>query len=213
MLCEEPLTSLCMSTDQSTAALKSTSSTHDVLDSLMVTSKHLITALEKSDWLDRMLIFAALLFFVLVVLFILKQRLIDRSLRIAFFWTRFLPSSSPVKVSKATVSVVKDAVVDAMEKGSASPVMASATMVASSVLSVAPSAAASISTSLSSSSSSILTATPSSVEPITQSPLESLAETLGLDAITDHKSEPERTLDNTETIMPVGTETASHDEL
>ena len=53
-------------TDQSTASLKSASSTHDVLDSLMVTSKHLITALEKSDWLDRLLIVAALVFFVLV---------------------------------------------------------------------------------------------------------------------------------------------------
>ncbi|KAI0720714.1 Sec20-domain-containing protein [Cerioporus squamosus] len=42
--------------ESSTANLKSTSTTHDVLDSLMTTSKHLITALEKSDWLDRMLI-------------------------------------------------------------------------------------------------------------------------------------------------------------
>ena len=77
--------------ESSTANLKSTSTTHDVLDSLMTTSKHLITALEKSDWMDRMLIFAGLAFFVLVVLFIIKQRLVDRGLRVAFFWTRFLP--------------------------------------------------------------------------------------------------------------------------
>lgn len=51
----------------------------------------LITALEKSDWLDRVLILAALLFFFLVVLFILKQRILDRSIRIAFWWTRFIP--------------------------------------------------------------------------------------------------------------------------
>ncbi|EMD35457.1 hypothetical protein CERSUDRAFT_96573 [Gelatoporia subvermispora B] len=80
--------------ESSTASLKSTLSTHDVLDGLLVTSKHLVTALEKSDWLDRLLILAAFAFFILVVLFILKQRLVDRSLRIAFWWTRFLPSFS-----------------------------------------------------------------------------------------------------------------------
>ena len=69
--------------DASTANLHSASSTHDVLNGFMVTSKHLITALEKSDWLDCLLIFA--LFFVLVVLFILKQRLMDCSLWITFW--------------------------------------------------------------------------------------------------------------------------------
>ena len=57
----------------------------------MITSKHLITALEKSDWLDRLLVLAALAFFVLTVLFILKQRIVDRGLRMAFWWTRFVP--------------------------------------------------------------------------------------------------------------------------
>ncbi|EJF55892.1 Sec20-domain-containing protein [Dichomitus squalens] len=80
--------------ESSTANLKSTSTTHDVLDSLMTTSKHLITALEKSDWMDRMLIFAGLAFFVIVVLFIIKQRLVDRGLRVALFWTRFVPDFS-----------------------------------------------------------------------------------------------------------------------
>ncbi|KAH8101157.1 Sec20-domain-containing protein [Cristinia sonorae] len=129
--------------DASTATLKSTSTTHDVLDNLMVTSKHLITALEKSDWLDRLLIFAALAFFVLVVLFILKQRLVDRSLRIALFWTRFLPSSSS---GKSAASVVKDRVVDVMEKGTAvtGSVVVTTTAV-SSILSAASSAAASMS--------------------------------------------------------------------
>ena len=58
----------------------------------MGTSKQLITALEKSDWLDRLLIITALVFFFLVVLFILKQRIVDRGLRIALWWTRFLPA-------------------------------------------------------------------------------------------------------------------------
>jgi len=77
--------------EASTASLKATSSTHDMLTSLLGTSKQLVTALEKADWLDRLLIFAALTFFALVILFILKQRLVDRGLRIAFWWTRFLP--------------------------------------------------------------------------------------------------------------------------
>ncbi|KAH9945612.1 hypothetical protein B0H21DRAFT_677667, partial [Amylocystis lapponica] len=57
--------------DTSSAA----STTHGVLDGFIVTSKHLITALEKSNWLDRMLVLAGLTFFVIVVLFILKQRI------------------------------------------------------------------------------------------------------------------------------------------
>jgi len=78
--------------EQSTATLKSTSIQHDTLTFVMDTSKQLITALEKADWLDRLLVLAALTFFMLVVLFILKQRILDRGVRIAFWWTRFLPN-------------------------------------------------------------------------------------------------------------------------
>lgn len=60
----------------------------------MSTSKQLITALEKADWLDRLLILASLGFFVLVVLFILKQRIVDRGLRVVLWWTRFVPDFS-----------------------------------------------------------------------------------------------------------------------
>jgi protein transport protein SEC20 len=81
-------------TDDSTATLRSTSTIHDTMTSVMGTSKQLIVALEKSDWLDRLLILAGLAFFMLVVLFILKQRILDRGLRIAFWWTRFLPNFS-----------------------------------------------------------------------------------------------------------------------
>ncbi len=63
-----------------------------MLTGLLGTSKQLVTTLEKADWLDRLLIFAALAFFALVVLFILKQRIVGRGLRIAFWWTRLLPS-------------------------------------------------------------------------------------------------------------------------
>jgi len=70
--------------EASTASLKATSTTQDILTGLLGASKQLVTALEKADWLDRLLIFAALAFFTLVVLFILKQRIVDRGLRIAF---------------------------------------------------------------------------------------------------------------------------------
>ncbi|KIL63131.1 hypothetical protein M378DRAFT_179389 [Amanita muscaria Koide BX008] len=80
--------------DASSASLKSTSSGHDRLTDLMSTSKQLVTVLEKTDWLDRMLLISAFAFFLLVVLFIVKQRVIDRGLRIAFWWTRFLPDFS-----------------------------------------------------------------------------------------------------------------------
>lgn len=77
--------------DASTATLRSTSNTHDTLDSILTTSKQLVTALEKADRMDKLLIMAGLAFFFLVVLFILKQRVIDRGIRIALFWTRFIP--------------------------------------------------------------------------------------------------------------------------
>ncbi|KAK2464548.1 hypothetical protein APHAL10511_003406 [Amanita phalloides] len=77
--------------DASSTSLKSTSSAHDRLTDLMGTSKQLVKALEKADWLDRMLIISAFVFFLLVVLFIVQQRIIGRGLRIAFWWTRFLP--------------------------------------------------------------------------------------------------------------------------
>ncbi|KAJ7100267.1 Sec20-domain-containing protein, partial [Mycena belliarum] len=107
----------------STATLQSTSRTHDTLTTVMDTSKYLITALEKSDWLDRVVIFAALLFFLLVVLFILKQRVLDRGMRIAFFWTRFIPDFS------------SDAELLSMEQGSLTAL--STTVVTSSVASAA----------------------------------------------------------------------------
>ncbi|KIJ55654.1 hypothetical protein M422DRAFT_240265 [Sphaerobolus stellatus SS14] len=80
--------------EQSSANLKSTTTQHDTLSSLVNTSKHLIVALEKSDWLDRLLILGGLCFFILVVAFIFKRRVIDKSIRLVFWWTRFLPDFS-----------------------------------------------------------------------------------------------------------------------
>ncbi|KAI0078338.1 hypothetical protein K474DRAFT_1674202 [Panus rudis PR-1116 ss-1] len=153
--------------EASTASLKSTSTTHDVLDSLMVTSKHLITALEKSDWLDRLLILTALIFFILVVLFILKQRLVDRGLRVALWWTRFIPSSSRRS----------DKVVDAMEKGSA--VLSSASATVSSTVAGVTSVVASVSSAATTSILASDSASPaaSSIEPTTT---ESASEVLSM---------------------------------
>jgi len=50
-----------------------------------------------------MILLSALIFFILVVLLILKQRFIDRGLRIALWWTRFIPL--PDIGSKQSVSL------------------------------------------------------------------------------------------------------------
>ncbi|KAJ7754458.1 Sec20-domain-containing protein [Mycena metata] len=127
----------------STATLRSTSSTHDTLTNVMDTSKLLIKALEKSDWLDRIVIFAALLFFILVVLFILKQRIFDRSVRIAFWWTRFVPNFGgekvPAAATMATSSVASAAssTTALSSVASAASVLAGSTTALSSVASAA----------------------------------------------------------------------------
>lgn len=76
--------------ESSTATLQSTAQTHDGLSLLLGSSRQLISALEKTDTLDRLLIMAALVFFCLVVLFILEQRVLQKGFRIAFWWTRFV---------------------------------------------------------------------------------------------------------------------------
>lgn len=113
----------------------------------MGTSKQLITALEKSDWLDRVLIFSAFAFFILVVLFIVKQRILDRSLRVALWWTRFLPDFSG------------DAELLRMEKGSV--VMSSSISTTSAIVSSTLSTAAAVTSSSFSASPPIPVETPS----------------------------------------------------
>ncbi|PVG02994.1 Sec20-domain-containing protein [Serendipita vermifera] len=75
-----------------TATLKQTSNAHGQLTSLLDTSKNLITALEKTDWLDRMLIMAALAVFLLTCAWIIKVRVFDRAARIAFWWVKWMPT-------------------------------------------------------------------------------------------------------------------------
>jgi len=83
---------------------------HDTLSNVMDTSKQIITALEKSDWLDRLLILSGLAVFLLVVLFILKQRVIDRGLRIALWWTRFIPDGTGVESVKESLALTASTV-------------------------------------------------------------------------------------------------------
>ncbi|KAI1788631.1 Sec20-domain-containing protein [Ganoderma leucocontextum] len=177
--------------ESSTANLQSTSSTHDVLDTLMSTSKHLITALEKSDWMDRMLIFAGLLFFVLVVLFILKQRIVDRGLRIALFWTRFIPDFGG------------DEALLVMEKGR--PLSVTASSVASTLAAAATTVAATLANSASSIVESEVLG--SSVMPD--------ASTATLTSVYSDSSLPDGEYVTTYSgpVEPTDTDTTPHDEL
>ncbi|KAI0296396.1 Sec20-domain-containing protein [Russula brevipes] len=116
--------------EASTTSLKATSTTHDVLTGLLGASKQLVTALEKADWLDRILIFTALAFFALVVLFILKQRIVDRGLRVAFWWTRFLPSMDRGDTPLGAKEVM-------MEKGAVTSQIVAAAVTSSTIASTA----------------------------------------------------------------------------
>ncbi|KAI5122005.1 hypothetical protein M0805_001837 [Coniferiporia weirii] len=111
--------------EQSSASLRATSIQHDVLAAATRTSRQLVTALEKADWLDRVLILAALAFFVLVVLFILKQRILDRGLRLAFWWTRFLPAPGSGG-SERDGGILKNAVSSAVQEKSFPTALSSA---------------------------------------------------------------------------------------
>ena len=94
-----------------------------------------MTALEQTDWLDRVLIISALVFFGLVVLFVLKQRILDRGLRIAFWWTRFVPGVGGSR-GRATGEMLKEVVMDTGVGTSLTSVVITATAVPSTLVSV-----------------------------------------------------------------------------
>lgn len=79
--------------ETSTATIRSSTIQQEVLDTVIDTSKQLVKALEKADWMDRLVLLAAVLFFTIVVLFILKQRIFDRGMRVMFWWTRYIGES------------------------------------------------------------------------------------------------------------------------
>lgn len=78
----------------------------------MDTAKQLVGALEKADWLDRLLIFGAFTFFLLVVVWVVGQRTVGRGLRVMWWLTGGLRSSPSVKenLRKAAVEKAKEAV-------------------------------------------------------------------------------------------------------
>ncbi|KAG8824241.1 hypothetical protein FRC18_010559 [Serendipita sp. 400] len=88
-----------------TATLRQTSNAHGQLTSLLDTSKNLITALERTDWLDRLLILGALAVFLLTCGWIIKVRVFDRVVGIAFWWVKWMPSWD------------ESSMIDALEKG------------------------------------------------------------------------------------------------
>jgi len=75
----------------STSTLRQTSSAHSNLTSLLDTSRGLITALERTDWFDRLLIFLALAVFIATCAWIVKVRVVDRALWLGFWWVKYLP--------------------------------------------------------------------------------------------------------------------------
>ncbi|EJC99303.1 Sec20-domain-containing protein [Fomitiporia mediterranea MF3/22] len=188
--------------EQSTATLRATSTQHDVLSFATHASKQLITALEKADWLDRLLILAALAFFVLVVLYILKQRILDRGIRIAFWWTRFLPSARNtvrgVDSEKAGVkvkSVVQEVV---------STITAAAVAPSASVASVVQDAS-SITESASTITDSILEPLSSSLGIVQDSVIESVRDSISSTTTSAAGSAVTATLDAlTETVAHAG---------
>ncbi|KAL0568292.1 Protein transport protein sec20 [Marasmius crinis-equi] len=80
--------------ESSTSTLQSTSLAHNTLTMTLDTSKSLVTALSRADKWDRAVILAAFVFFLLVVGLVVKERVFDKSLRVMFWWTRFLPDFS-----------------------------------------------------------------------------------------------------------------------
>ena len=94
-----------------------------------------MTALEHTDWLDRMLIISALVFFGLVVLFVLKQRILDRGLRIAFWWTKFVPGFGDAR-GRITGETLKEVAKNRATGSSLTSVVMTATAVSSTLASV-----------------------------------------------------------------------------
>jgi hypothetical protein len=60
-----------------------TSNQYSTFTSLLSTSKSLITSLEKADYLDRFLLLFALIFFVLVCIYVIKRRILDKGFHVA----------------------------------------------------------------------------------------------------------------------------------
>jgi protein transport protein SEC20 len=72
--------------DESSATLRSTTTLYDRYSSLLTTSSRLVHQIEQADWYDRLIIFSALAFFLLVVAFIVKRRVLDKAVHGVGWW-------------------------------------------------------------------------------------------------------------------------------
>jgi protein transport protein SEC20 len=86
--------------ERSSQTLTLTSDQYTSFAGLLQASKNIITTMQKADTLDRLLILAALLFFGLVCLLIIKRRILDRGIRAATLVSRLAGGGSAAHISK-----------------------------------------------------------------------------------------------------------------
>ena len=135
------------SLEESTQTMTMTSDLYTMFRSLLDTSKTLVTALEKSDWLDRLLLLSSLAFFLLVVAYILKKRVIDKGIWLAFWWVKYLPlpkssaSSTPPSILSSQPQVLLQSTTVA--NADSTPANTVSSLLASSIAAAVPAAASS----------------------------------------------------------------------
>ncbi|KDQ11792.1 hypothetical protein BOTBODRAFT_35042 [Botryobasidium botryosum FD-172 SS1] len=98
--------------DESSRTLHATSDLYTTFSTLLTTSKTLVTALEKADWLDRLLLLSSLAFFFLTLAYVMKKRVIDRGIWLAFWWAKYVPWKSLLGTGRAEDGTI----VSALEK-------------------------------------------------------------------------------------------------
>lgn len=69
--------------ESSTATMTMTNNEYSTFTTLLSASKALITTLERADFLDRLILLAALTFFGLVCVYVFKRRVVDKGVRVA----------------------------------------------------------------------------------------------------------------------------------
>jgi len=99
--------------DESSRTLHATSDLYTTFSTLLTTSKTLVTALEKADWLDRLLLLSSLACFFLTLAYVMKKRIIDKGLWLAFWWAKYVPWKSLLGTGK-----VEETVISTLEKSS-----------------------------------------------------------------------------------------------
>lgn len=112
--------------ERSSQTLTLTSDQYTTFSGLLNASKSLITTMQKADTLDRLLILAALLFFGLVCLLIVKRRIIDRGIRAATLFSRIagVGSSASIRSSlSSSASLLASTVTTREVTAKASPVV------------------------------------------------------------------------------------------